>query len=163
MDALEIAMKMETDAISFYTEAARKTNYPVGKKMFQAITEDEKRHLEMIAQVIKGLGVSHKDVSPLKNVKTVFESMKDDMMKQVEASSDELEAFKIAMQMEKEGKEFYEKALARARTDKEKALLERLILEEEQHYAIFANTHQFLGGYNNWFMWRNEASSRRMI
>jgi rubrerythrin len=157
MDALEIAMKMETDAISFYTEAARKTNYPVGKKMFLTVTEDEKRHLEMIAQVIKGLGVTHKDVSPLKNIKTVFESMKADMMKKVEASSDELEAFKIAMQMEKEGKEFYEKTLAHAKTDKEKALLERLIREEEQHYAIFANTYEFLEDTGNWFMWEERG------
>jgi rubrerythrin len=157
MDALEMAMKMETDAIAFYTEAARKTNYPVGKKMFLTVTEDEKRHLEMIAQVIKGLGVTHKDVSPLKNVKTVFESMKADMMKKVEASSDELEAFKIAMQMEKEGKEFYEKTLAHAKTDKEKALLERLIREEEQHYAIFANTYEFLEDTGNWFMWEERG------
>jgi rubrerythrin len=157
MDALEMAMKMETDAIAFYTEAARKTNYPVGKKMFQAITEDEKRHLEMIAEVIKGLGVTHKDVSPLTNVKTVFESMKSDLMTRVEATTDELEAFKIAMEMEKEGKEFYVKTLAAARTDKEKALLTRLISEEEQHYAIFANTHQFLEDTGNWFMWEERG------
>lgn len=153
MDALEMAMKMETDAIAFYTEAARKTKYPAGKKMFQTITEDEKRHLEMISRIIKGLVVTHKDVSPMKNVKTVFESLKAELMEKVEATVDELEAFKIAMQMEKEGKEFYQKTLAHAKTDKEKALLERLIREEEQHYAIFANTYQFLADTGNWFMW----------
>ena len=157
MDALEIAMKMETDAITFYTEAAKKTKYPAGRKMFEAVTEDEKRHLEMISQIIKGLHVTHKDVSPMKNVKTVFEALKDEMMKKVEATVDELEAFKIAAQMEKEGKEFYVKALARAKTDKEKALFERLIQEEEQHYAIFFNTHQFLADTGNWFMWEERG------
>ena len=39
MDALEMAMKMETDAISFYTEASQKTRYPVGKKMFLTICQ----------------------------------------------------------------------------------------------------------------------------
>jgi len=77
MDALEVAMKMETDAILFYTEAASKTKYLAGKKMFQAITEDEKRHLEMISQLIKGMNITHKDVSPMNNVKTVFAAMKD--------------------------------------------------------------------------------------
>jgi len=157
MDALEMAMKMETDAITFYTEAARKTKYPAGKKMFEAITQDERRHLEMITQVIKGLKVTHKDVSPMKNVKTIFESLKDEMMKKVEATKDELEAFTIAMRMEKEGKEFYEKTLAHARTDKEKALLKRLVQEEEQHYDIFANTHQFLADTGNWFMWEERG------
>ena len=103
MDALEMAMKMEKDAITFYSEAARKTKYPAGKKMFDTISQDEKRHLEMISEIIKGLNVTHKDVSPMKNVRTVFESMKTEMMKKVEASADELEAFKIAMRMEQEG------------------------------------------------------------
>ena len=153
MDALELAMKMETDAISFYTEAARKTRYPAGKKMFQTITEDEKRHLEMISQIIKGLGVTHKEVSPLGNVKSVFAALKGEMMLRVEATTDELEAFKIAMKMEKEGKVFYEKTLSQVKTEKEKALFERLIREEQQHYDIFANTYQFLSDTGNWFMW----------
>jgi len=157
MDSLEMAKKMESDAIVFYTEAARKTKYSAGKKMFQTIVEDEKRHLEMISQIIKGLQVTHQDVSPMKNVKTVFASMKDEMMKKVEATSDELEAFKIAMQMEKEGKEFYKKMLSTAKTDKERSLLEMLIREEEQHYAIFANTHEFLADTGNWFMWEERG------
>jgi rubrerythrin len=157
MDALEVAMKMETDAIAFYTEAAGKTKYPAGKKMFQTITEDEKRHLQMIGQIVKGMNITHQDVSPMKNVKTVFETLKDEMMGRVAATNDELEAFKIAMQMEKEGVEFYRKTLAGAKKDKEKALLQQLIQEEEQHYAIFFNTHEFLADTGNWFMWEERG------
>jgi rubrerythrin len=97
--------------------------------------------------------MTHKDVSPLKNVKTVFAALKDEMMQKVEATTDELEAFKIAMKMEREGKAFYEKTLSQVKTEKEKALLERLIREEQQHYEIFSNTYQFLSDTGNWFMW----------
>jgi rubrerythrin len=157
MDALELAMKMEKDAIAFYIEAARKTTSPAGKKMFQTITEDEKRHLEMVSQIIKGLNITRKDTSPMKNVKTVFESMKDEMMKKVAATSDDLEAFKIAMKMEQEGLEFYKKTLAGSKKEKERALLEQLIHEEQQHYDIFANTYQFLANTGNWFMWEERS------
>jgi len=157
MDALEIAVKMETDAIAFYTEAARKTKYPAGKKMFDSVAADEKRHLAMITQIIKGLGATHQESNPIKNIKTVFESLKNEMMKKVEATQDELEAFKIAMQMEKEGKQFYEKTLAKVKTDKEKELFRRLIHEEEQHYEIFANTYQFLSDTGNWFLWEERG------
>ncbi len=157
MNALEMAMKMETDSIKFYSEAAGKTKYPVGKKMFLTIAEDEKRHLQMISELVRGLEITAKDVSPLKNVKSVFESMHAEMMRKAAATKDELEAFTIAMKMEKEGKEFYEKTLAGAKKEKEKALLERLIREEEQHYAIFANTHQFLSDTGNWFMWEERG------
>ena len=66
--------------------------------------------------------------------------MKNEMMKKVEATDNELEAFRIASQMEKEGIEFYKKALSDAKTEKERALFDRLIKEEEQHYSIFANS-----------------------
>ena len=157
MNALEMAKKMERDAIQFYTEAAKKTKYPAGKKMFLTITEDEKRHLDMISRIIKGLQVTAKDVSPMKNVKSVFETLKDEMMKKVEATNDELDAFKIAMKMEQEGVEFYKKTLAKATRQKEKALLEQLIKEEQQHYAIFSNSYQFLANTGNWFLWEERA------
>jgi len=157
MNAIEIAIKMETDAINFYKEASKKANHSVGKKMFLTIAEDEKRHLDMLNQILKGLDIKIKDVSPMKNIKTVFEEMKDEMMHKVEATTDELEAFKIAMKMEKEGIEFYKKAVSGAKTDKEKSLFERLIKEEQQHYDIFANTYFFLSDTGSWFMWEEHS------
>lgn len=157
MDALEMAMKMETDAISFYTESAGKTRSAAGKKMFLSIADDERRHLEMIRQIVRGLQMTHRDATPLQNVKTVFESLKNEMMQKVEASKDDLEAFRIAMRMEKEGMAFYQKTLAAAVKEKERTLLERLIVEEQQHYDIFANTYQFLADTGNWFMWEERG------
>jgi rubrerythrin len=83
--------------------------------------------------------------------------MKDEMMKKVEATTDELEAFKIAMSMEKKGLEFYQKTLAGSKKEPERALLELLIKEEQQHYDIFANTYQFLSDSGNWFMWEERG------
>jgi rubrerythrin len=157
MNAIEIAIKMETDAINFYKEASEKTKNPVAKKMFLTITEDEKRHLEMLSNIFKEINITIKEVSPLKNIQTVFESMKDAMMKRVEATTDELDAFKIAMRMEKEGVEFYKKAGAGAQTEKERSLFERLVKEEQQHYDIFANTYFFLSDTGSWFMWEEHS------
>ena len=61
------------------------------------------------------------------------------------------------MQMEKEGKEFYQKAASNAGTEKEKGLFERLVIEEQQHYDIFANTYSFLHDTGNWFMWEEHS------
>lgn len=157
MNAIEIAIKMETDAINFYREAAEKTQHPVGKKMFLSITEDERRHLELLSQIFKEINITIEEVSPMQNIKTIFKSMKDAMMKRIEATADELEAFKIAMQMEKEGIEFYKNARNQANTEKEKLLFERLVKEEQQHYDIFANTYFFLSDTGNWFMWEEHS------
>jgi rubrerythrin len=157
MNAVEIAIKMQTDAIKFYTEAAEKTKNPVGKQMFLTIVQDEKRHLETLTQIFKGLNITVQDVSPMENIRTVFESMKTGMMKRVEATMDELDAFKIAMQMEKEGVEFYKKAALEAQTEEERSLFERLVKEEQDHYNIFANTYFFLSNTGSWFMWEEHS------
>jgi rubrerythrin len=157
MNACEMAVRMETDAIKFYNEAAERTRNPVGKKMFLTIAEDEKRHLDTICQILKGLNVSCKALSPMKNIKTVFASMKDEMLNRVEATEDELDAFKIAMQMEKEGVEFYKKAASEAATENEKTLFEALIKEEQDHYNIFSNTYFFLSDTGSWFMWEEHS------
>ena len=157
MNAIEIAIKMEKDAIDFYTKAAGKTIHPAGKKMFQSITEDEKRHLRMLSQIFKEVDIKVDDVSPMRNMQTIFESMKNSLMQRVIATQDELEAFKIAMQMEQEGIAFYKQVETETREEKEKALFERLIREEQQHYDIFANTYNFMNDTGNWFMWEEHS------
>jgi len=83
MNAIEIAIKMEKDAIDFYSKAAEKTSHPAGKKMFQSITEDEKRHLSMLSQIFKELDIKMDDVSPMRNMQTIFESMKNSLIMRV--------------------------------------------------------------------------------
>jgi rubrerythrin len=157
MNAIEMAIKMETDAIVFYKESAEKTSYIAGKKMFLSIVEDEKRHLKMLEDIFKGLDIKFKDVSPMKRIKSVFEEHKDEMLERVSATTDDLNALKIAMSMEKESVDFYKKAASEAKTKKEKALFERLIKEEEQHYAAFSNTYFFLSDTGSWFMWEEHS------
>lgn len=154
MKSVELALKMETDAVKFYTEAAEKVSHPVGKKMFLSIAEDEKNHIKMIEEVLKGLELTYIEANPVKTVKTIFEEMKDNLMKRIQAQTDDLEAFKIAMEMEKEGVEFYKKVFNEVNTEKEKKLFERLIYEEEQHYKIFSETYNFMKDTGNWFMWK---------
>ncbi len=157
MNAIEISIKMETDAIAYYSEAAKKTSHPVGKKMFLSIINDEKRHLKMLEDLFKGLAITVKDVSPMENVKTVFEKHRSEMSERVQATTDEMAALKEAMEMEKEGIQFYTKAAAEAKTEKEKALFERLIEEEKQHYEIFSNTHFFMSDTGSWYMWEEHT------
>jgi len=154
MKSVELALKMETDAVKFYTEFSGKVSHPVGKKMFLTIAEDEKNHIKMIEEVMKGLELTIREANPVKAVKTIFEEMKDKMMDRLEANTDDLEAFRIAMEMEKEGIDFYKKVKEEVTTEKEKKLFDRLIYEEQQHHKIFSETYNFLNDTGNWFMWK---------
>ncbi len=153
MKAVETAIRMEEDAIGFYTDAAGKTAHPFGKRMFQSFVLDEKRHLEMLREILRGLDIDIRQGDPVEAVKTIFETLKAEMMERVGAEADELAALKTALDMEKEGHEFYRRAAAEAGDEKERALFQRLAFEEKRHHDILLNTHAFLTDTGNWFMW----------
>jgi len=157
MNAAEIALKMENDAVDYYKEAADRTSHPVGKKMFLSIMEDEQKHVKMITALLKGMDITEESAEPMDRVKTIFEEMKSDLSEQLTATSDDKEALNIAMEMERKGRKFYEESLAKATDEKTKALFTRLVKEEEQHYKVFANTYNFLNDTGNWFMWEEKG------
>ncbi len=156
-NAIETAIKMETDAISFYGEASRKTGYPFGKEMFKGFIQDETRHLKMLQGIFKGLDIAFEFIRPKESIKTVFSEMKDEMMQKVRALDDELEAVGIAMRMEKEGYDYYKKAAANADSEKEKELFERLAEEENEHYSILNETYTFLDNTGHWYMYEERG------
>jgi len=156
-DAIETAIKMETDAIAFYTEAADKTSHPFGKEMFKGFTKDEARHLKILQDVFKGCDVEAELVRPRETIKTVFSELKNEMMQRVKALDTEYEAVNIALGFEKEGFLFYKKASANAASQTEKVLFEKLALEENDHYTILLETQKFLENTGHWYMYEERG------
>ncbi len=157
MKAVETAVKMEEDAIRFYSEAAEKTAHPFGKKMFESFSLDEKRHLDMLKEILDGHGIDIRQVDPAEAVRSIFDTLKSEMMERVEATTDEINALKLAIEMERKGYEFYKETAAGTSDEGEKALFQRLAKEEEKHFDILQNTYAFLTDTGNWFMWEEQA------
>jgi rubrerythrin len=153
MNAIEMAIKMEQEAIDFYTKCAGQTNNPVGKKMFLSIVEDEQYHLACATKVTQGQEFKPAETTPLQDMKTIFEQNKEAMLQRVSSTTDELEALEMAMKMEGETIKFYQKAATQATKPAEKDFFECLIKDEEEHFAIFQNTYSFISDTGNWFMW----------
>lgn len=151
-EAVERAMKMETDAMKFYKEAAQKTSHPFGRKMFESLVKDEARHLRLLQEILKGLDIDP-HVQCIGDVRTVFSDLKDQMMQRISASTDEKEAIRIALDMETEGFKYYKEVAEKTDDPTEKKLFEVLTKEEERHYQILNNTYSFLEDTGNWFMW----------
>jgi rubrerythrin len=151
--AVETAFKMETDAIKFYTEATGKTSHPLGKRIFEGFIEDEKRHLKMLDGIMRDMDIELNVVNPEKDIRTIFSELRDQMRQRISATTDEIQAVGIALDFEKEGYNFYQKAALEAKEDKEKRLFEILVVEEKRHYEILENTYRFLKDTGDWFMW----------
>jgi len=155
--AIETAIKMETDAMKFYREAVGKTTHPLGKRIFEGFVVDEMRHLKMLQDIMNDLDIEVQFVHPKQDIKTIFSELKDEMMQRVTATSSEKDAVKIALDFERGGYHFYEKAAQEAQGEKEKKLFEVLTLEEKRHYELLENTHRFLEDTGDWFMWEEHG------
>ena len=155
--AIETAIKMETDAMKFYREAATKTTHPLGKSLFEGFVVDEHRHLKMLQDIMNNLNIEVVTVHPKQDIKTVSSELKEQMMQRIAATADEKDAIKIALDFERDGYLFYEKAAAEATEDKEKKLFELLTIEEKRHYELLENTHAFLENTGDWFMWEEHG------
>jgi len=155
--AIETAVKMETDAMKFYHEAAEKTTHPFAKRMFQGFIRDESRHLKMLKDILSGMDLKIVSLHPKAEIKTVFSELKEQMMERISASTDEIEAVQLALDFETKGFEFYKKSAEEATDEREKALFAALAAEEQEHYNILQNTYAFLKDTGDWFMWQEQG------
>ena len=155
--AIETAIKMETDAMKFYREAVSRTSHPLGRKLFEGFVVDEVRHLKMLQDIMNDMEIEVKVVHPKQDIKTVFSELKDEMMERISATTDEVDAVKVALDFEKKGYAFYENAAETATGEKEKKLFEVLAVEEKRHYEVLENTFNFLQDTGNWFMWEEHG------
>jgi rubrerythrin len=153
MTVIETAIKMEQKAIAFYNDAAEKTDHPFGKRMFLSFVDDEKDHLCMLRDLAEKEQVAFKINEPKKDIRTIFDELKDEMIDKISATTDEIGAIRVAMDMEKEGFHYYEKIASESPDERERALFERLAHEEEQHFRLLENTFEYLNDTGNWFMW----------
>jgi rubrerythrin len=155
--AIDTAVKMETDAMKFYHEAAQKTTHPFAKRMFQGFIRDESRHLKMLKDILGGMDLKIVSLHPKAEIRTVFSDLKEQMLERISASTDEIEAVQVALDFETKGFEFYKKTAAEAADEREKALFSALAGEEQEHYSILQNTYSFLKDTGDWFMWQEQG------
>ena len=156
-EIIQTAVKMEVDGITFYREAADKTSSPLGKKMFLSLSRDEERHLDILKKMLENLDFSNIDSyfqeSPTRRLKTVFQQARGDLERRVSAQADELDVLKMGLDIEDKSITFYQDALSHVRDEPLRSLLEKLVQEEREHYAILENTYAVLEGSEQWFLW----------
>ncbi len=153
-EAIEMAVKLEKDAINFYREALDKTDHPTGVKMFEQFMKIELQHIRMLKNLIKSIDPNAKLVYPDDtSVKTVFSEHKDQMIERVNATTDEMDAVKIALDFEKKGYDFYRKYSEEADSEEEKKLFTILASQEKVHYTYLEKAYEHIKDTGKWFNW----------
>jgi rubrerythrin len=150
IDGLKQALQMEKDGKAYYEQARNKTDNQMGKKIFDYLMKAEESHIKKIKQLYESLeqtgtwpGMILRQDSE-ERVGNIFAEALGALEKQVRGTTDDIEALKLAADLETKGKKFYESRADATDDPFEKKFYLLLAYEESEHYISILDTIQFL-------------------
>jgi len=154
LDALQLALKMETDGYNFFKDAATKAMNPVAREAFQYFAEWELEHVEFIKKMYTKLTESGEWLSvnemnqklgdATDAIKTIFKEKHENIDTNVKVDSSDLEAYLLARDIEDKATVFYKEKAEQATDSTAKKFYEFMIGVEREHYDILNNSYRFL-------------------
>jgi len=157
VDPVQYAIQMEHDGEAFYSEAAANTQNPLGKKMFESLAADERRHGQTVRAIAGGMGVSMEGDMPKQRLVTLFGQLGPQLAAELGAEPDDSKVIEKALEMEQASVELYQEQAGKAQAEADRALYQRLAQEESQHIDILRNTLAYLNDTGQWFLWDEQA------
>lgn len=154
-DTIRTGIAMEAEGLRAYQEAATRTSHPFAKEMFLSLASDEKRHQEWFEALAAKRGIApapldHLDPDGfLKSIREVFGKLRG-QLGAVAVDADDIKAIDAALGLEEESYKLYAEAAKAAADPDEKALLEFVAHEENNHYRILDDTKLYLTDPEKW-------------
>jgi len=137
MDLFDFSIKMEKDAEALYRKMADNAPIEGIKRVLLLLAEDEVRHREAIERLRQNMDIDPPRESVLE-IKTVFEELKEDP-EVTSISTDTIEDYQKAVEIEKKGVEFYKEQFAGAEDETSKRLFDTLMRQEIYHLHTTQN------------------------
>ena len=147
--ALEEAIRFEIDGRAFFLEAAGKAETYFTKSIFKVLAEEELGHIQRVKEVHRRCLSFEKDVflspgSHQNHLENIFQRAKREMDPSVVMKTGELEAVRLALQLEIKGHEFYDRLAREAAGESEKAFYSQLAQEESVHFSVLRQMEEAL-------------------
>ena len=147
--ALEEAIRFEIDGREFFLEAAEKAETYFTKAIFKVLAEEELGHIQRVKEVHRRCLSFEKDVflspgSHQNHLENIFQQAKRETDPSVVMKTGELEAVRLALQLEIKGHEFYDRLAREAASESEKAFYSQLAQEESVHFSVLRQMEEAL-------------------
>ncbi|MBN1445494.1 MAG: ferritin family protein [Candidatus Omnitrophica bacterium] len=148
----EFALDFEKRGTLLYLELASKAKNSLSKNLFYTLAQQEIEHAKRIDAFYTASGkelpaVIYKNIERIEEeIKTFFQKIKETEM----PAEKNIDGYKTAMELEKEGYRAYEGFYRESKEDKERQLLEFLLNEEKKHLEAIANVYSYLSGTEDW-------------
>ncbi len=159
LKALENAIITEREGRRFYEEAARRTSDTHGKEMFKALVHDEEGHSQILEAEYSSLagGRGWVDVKTARETQVtgsrvrLFPQEASSSRLDVAKAISDLQVLEMAMDFERQGYHLYNQAAAQTNDTNAKAVYEHLAKEENKHFTLLQETHDYLSNNGMWY------------
>jgi rubrerythrin len=151
---LEAALANELEAHDILLRAEESVDSTIVKATFEFLAREELKHIEIIkkfAEDIKGLEAwDQESLEGLKmseaaaHIRGIFQRFATQFEQANQTDDARMEVYKVAMDMERRGYEFYSRAAGIVTEEKAKQLFSFLAGEEQKHFQIIQDTHDYL-------------------
>jgi rubrerythrin len=148
ISALQTSIKMEIDGKAFYLKASVQSTIDTGKKLLTQLAEEEDAHLQLFERIYEKIRKDKlwpdMEIRTPNRVKTIFTNEESKILMPRKTPSDEVEAVKIAIDMEAKSYEFYRQQLKFAIYPSEIRFYEALVAQEHGHQLVLLDYVEFL-------------------
>jgi len=171
---LKTAAENERLGFRFFQQATQMTGDPIGKKMFSYLRDEEMKHLRLLLEEVNSLKERKGWIDPMKALKGRVEidlsepvaseeemsktTLKFDWRDPAEAVKNagnsietDLGVLEYGMRIERYFYDLYKEALEKMEDPQGRACLEFLMKQENQHYIILQEAHDYLSGNETWW------------
>jgi len=154
--AIKTAIQYEKRVVTVYEDAARTSLDPTGKRVFEALAQEEKKHVEYLeAKLAEWKRTGHVKAAELNTVVPSRERIEEGVKKlqgrvATPARESEVRLLKRALDIEVETSRFYEKVVEELPSEGRK-LFERFVEIEVGHQAIVQAEMDSVSGLGFWF------------
>jgi len=149
LDAIRIVKENEKKALEYYTKEAKRIDNPLGKKLFEQLSDFEKFHYEKLSILEKSLEekgdfINYEGkVFPLPPVLEI-KIAKDPYRKSL------MEIISVAVDLEKQAEKAYADLAAQLTDSQGRKMFIRLSEEEHNHYRILTEAYWSLNDTGIW-------------
>ncbi|MEA1872401.1 MAG: ferritin family protein [Chloroflexota bacterium] len=164
IEVLQLAIRMEVEGKEFYQQASQKSSNKLAKELFQHLANEEDIHRKKFEEIYEALkrGQNWPDVEPPaekgKKLKSLFAEATKEMGSKIKVAESELEAIKIAMDMEIKSYNLYHSRSEESTLPVEKRFYEALAGEERGHHLALLDSYEYLSDPGGWFTKREHWS-----
>ncbi len=143
-EAMKMAIDNEVKGREMYKKFAGRAENEVTKRTFQFLASEETRHIDSINSFDPSSAVVPMDPKGFGEIKTIFEESIEHFDKQAKPKTDDLEAHKIGMELERKSFELYEKLRDEAEDENIRKFFQFLIKEEKAHFELIQKSFNFI-------------------